>query len=287
MDLHLLDLTGATQWTLASTILFSIIAAIATFVLLKSAPRSHKLTGFFTVVPTCIIINTVVFADLFDVFTKLVPHFGLYPIVGFLASVCLSILGLFLIAVFCGRSVLNKKGAVINATLSLVCLFIDTYLTYSAWKFARDTYKAELFRHDAGMIDIKDALPYITSDFGIEIPIVAVLFIFLIVYFISLTALKSPEEIRKDDIARRGAFTYGSKKQPIADDNDSFVRCCAYCEHADCIESSRARMQCHYKGIVPSSGVCRKYVYDPLKRKAFRPRISSLDTSDIDVDREI
>ena len=265
MDLHLLDLTGATQWTFASTILFSIIAAIATFVLLKSAPRSHKLTGFFTVVPTCIIINTVVFADLFDVFTKLFPHFGLYPIVGFLASVCLSILGLFLIAVFCGRSVLKKKGVVINAVCSIFCLIINTYLTCSAWEFARDTYKTELFRHDAGMIDIKDAIPYIASDYGIEIPTVAVLFIFLIVYFILLTALKSSEEIREDDVAR----------------------CCAYCEHADCIESSRARMQCHYKGIVPSSSVCRKYVYDPLKRKAFRPRIASLDTSDIDVDREI
>lgn len=41
-------------------------------------------------------------------------------------------------------------------------------------------------------------------------------------------------------------------------------KCCSYCQRGTCI--SDEQVLCIKKGIVPISGKCRKFVYDPCKR---------------------
>ena len=275
MELHILNLFSAPFGVLFNIIFFIAVATIATFVCLKNAQKSCKLAGFFTAVPIFIIINVFILIAAYGIFPKFLPSLGLYPIVGFLASVSLGMLCLSTIAFICGSGMLKPSGKVLNTTFSLVCFFINAYFTYTAWNFARYTYESELFRYDSGRIDIKDALPFLKNvnlpdavlDSGIEIPVIAVLVIFFTVYFISITVLKS----------QRLRFS-------ADEDDDSLTRCCAYCEHAECIANCRTKMLCHHRGTISSSASCRKFVYDPLKRKAFRPQIARLDTSDFDTD---
>ena len=275
MELHIIDLSSAPLGVLFNTVFFTTLATIATFVCLKSVQRSRKLAGFFSAVTVFILTNVLIFIGAEGIFPKLLPALGLYPIVGFLASVSLGMLCLSIISVICGSGALKRSGKVLNTIFSFVCFIINAYFTYSAWDFARYTYESELFRYDAGRIDIKDALPFLKNaslpeallDSGIEIPVIAVLIIFLAVYFISITVLKSQTLHLSAD-----------------EDDDSLNRCCAYCEHAECIENCRTKMLCRHKGTVASSGSCRRFVYDPLKRKAFRPQIARLDTSDFDTD---
>jgi len=46
-------------------------------------------------------------------------------------------------------------------------------------------------------------------------------------------------------------------------------RLCMYCENASPLRSE-TEMLCRYRGVVSALHVCRKFMYDPLKR---RPRI--------------
>ena len=271
MELHILDFTNATLWMIISTITIPALAAIATFVFLKHAEGSHRLAGFFTVAAIYLALNIIAFGDFFGIFSKLLPPLGLYPAIGFLASICCGMLCLGIISVICGRSVLKRSGVILSTVSTIICFGIGAYLTYSAWDFARYTYYSNLTRYDGGRMDIKDAFPALGSsgallDSGIEIPVIALFLIFLILYFISLSLIDVRATSRTND------------------DDDSLTRCCACCEHAACIESSRAKMLCRYRGTVLAGGVCRKYVYDPLMRRAFRPQISHLDTSDYDTD---
>ena len=290
MELHILYLFSAPLWTLVSTIIFPTIAMIATFVCLESAKASHRRVGFFVLVPLFIAINVIVCGDAFGIFSELLPALNLYPIIGFLVSICIGTLFLCFIVLACGRSVLKSRGIILNVVSSFFCFVINTYFTYSAWKFALYTHESNLIRKDAGMIDVKDAfpilqdyslLPDILIDIGIEIPMIVILMIFLLIYLQSLSYLKTPDEMRKDDLKR----IYSKKGQKRSkEEDDALIQCCAYCEHASFVGHSGTKMLCTYYGLITSSKVCRKYVYDPLKRRAFRPQISHLDTSDYDTD---
>ena len=54
---------------------------------------------------------------------------------------------------------------------------------------------------------------------------------------------------------------------------------CSYCEYGSPI--SFDQIACLKRGIVPLHGACRKFSYDPLKRKPERPRkLKSVSVSD-------
>ena len=45
--------------------------------------------------------------------------------------------------------------------------------------------------------------------------------------------------------------------------------CCSYCGHGDRI--SETEVICTKKGIMSSGGYCRRFTYNPLKRKPSKP----------------
>lgn len=290
MELHLLALLGAPIWTLVSAILFPLLATIATFVCLRRAKLSHKLAGYFTLIPLYVVIAVVICGDTGGLISGLLPILGHFPVIGFLASICFGILCLNFTAIICGSGALKRKGALVNTLSAVLCFGIDAYLTYAAWSFAAHT---DFLRSD-GMIDVGDALPYLSrigflpESFlasGIEVPALAVLIIFLIAYFLSFIAVKTPDEIRRDEIERRRREALSAKpakRKKGKDEEDDLCDCCAYCEYAERLKTSPTKMLCRKRGVVSSSHVCKSYVYDPLKRKVFRPRVSPLSQSDSD-----
>lgn len=301
MDLHLLNRWNASLWTLGCAVFFSIIAAIATFVCLRRARTPKKTIGFFIIIPIFVALTTIVCADTGSIMSSFLHELAIYPIIGFLAAICLGILCLNFAALIGGTGILKRSGAMINTIASLICLGVNIWLTYCTWAFAHNTPA----RNDAGIINIKDALPFTESisflpdwllDAGIEMLALVLLAIYLIVYFLSFTALKPQDEIIKEDLERRrrAALMADSEKRERADrraladaeeEEKEELNCCAFCEHATALKGDRTKMVCDMRGVVLSSHACRKFLYDPLKRTAVRPKIDPLSENGLtDID---
>lgn len=299
MDLHLLNFMSYPLWTLVCSLFFPIIAAIATFVCLRRARTPKKMLGFFVIIPIFVALTTLVCADTGSLMSGILPELASYPVIGFLSALCLGVLCLNFTALIGGAGVLKRRGAMTNTIASFICLGINIYLTYSTWAFAYNTVRSAMARNDAGMIDIKDALPFTDSivflpdpllDSGIEMLAIAVLAVYLIVYFLSFIALKTPEEIVKEDLERRrrAALMAGSERREKADrralagaEEEEEHNCCAFCEHATTLKGDRTKMVCDTRGVVSASHTCRKFLYDPLKRTAVRPKIDPLPNNDL------
>lgn len=306
MDLHLVDVLSYPMCTLACAIIFPLIAAIATFVCFRRAKASQRLIGFFMIVPVFVALTVLVCGDTASIASGVLPAVGLYPVVGFLAAICLGTVGLNFIAVICGAGLLSRKGAVINTVASFVCFCANAFITFCAWRFADNAYKSATFRNDAGKIDIKDAFDFLSLDFlsldflpsgildsGIELLSLLIFALFLAVYFLSFLALKTPEQIAKDDLERRrlaalkanGSKASRAKKEPREDEGEDDLRkLCASCQFATPLKGDRTKMVCDKCGVVSATHTCRKYLYDPLKRVAFRPVINPLVPDDTSSD---
>ena len=55
---------------------------------------------------------------------------------------------------------------------------------------------------------------------------------------------------------------------------------CAYCTRANVLDESR--MTCRKRGIVPASGSCRSFRYDPIRRIPPKPAVLRTNFSDAD-----
>lgn len=51
----------------------------------------------------------------------------------------------------------------------------------------------------------------------------------------------------------------------------SFPPACAYCVHGR-LAPEETNVLCKHKGVMAASSSCRKYAYDPLKRKPPKPQ---------------
>ena len=57
---------------------------------------------------------------------------------------------------------------------------------------------------------------------------------------------------------------------------------CRWCESAHCLQEEDT-MLCDKKGIVSSGYVCKKFIYDPLKREPFAP-VADVTMEYVDID---
>lgn len=292
MGFNLFSLMSYPLWTLLSALFFPLVAAIATFVCLRRARLSRKMLGFFLTVPILVILIVVFFSDTGSIMTDLLSSLGIPypPVIGFLSSVTLGIFCLNLTAMICGAGLFKKSGAVLNTVFSLIFFAANVFVTYSTWT---RYITSDLVHKDGGIFYIKEVLPFLDFDFipdyilesGIEILVLAIFALFLIVYFLTFIALKSPEEIAKEDLERRrrAALMSSVKKKSHsikrAEKDDAFdenPECCACCEHATALKGDRLKMVCDKCGVVMSSHKCKSFLYDPLKRTAVRPKITPI-----------
>jgi hypothetical protein len=302
MGFNLFSLMSYPLWTLLSALFFPLVAAIATFVCLRRARLARKMLGFFLTVPILVILIVVFFSDTGSIMTDLLSSIGIPypPVVGFLSSITLGIFCLNLTAMICGAGLFKKSGAILNTTFSLIFFAANVFVTYNTWTRYVDYAASDAVRKDGGIFYVKEALPYINFDFipdyilesGVELIVLAIFALFLIVYFLTFIALKSPEEIAKEDLERRrrAALMSSAKKKPHSskraskeDFEDENPECCACCEHATLLKGDKFKMVCDKYGVVVSTHKCKSFLYDPLKRTAIRPKISPLseDISDL------
>ena len=296
MGFNLFSLMSYPLWTLLSALFFPLVAAIATFVCLRRAHLPRKMLGFFLIIPILVILIVVFFSDTGNIMTDLLASLGIFypPVIGFLCSVTLGIFCLNLVAMICGAGLFKKSGVIVNAFFSLIFFAANLYVTYSAWTRYLDCAASGAVRNDGGIIYIKEVLPFLDIEFipdyilesGVEMLVLALLALFLIVYFLTFIALKSPEEIVKEDLERRrraALMNSGTKKATSGihtrhrgDDEDTDSECCGCCEHATALKGDRLRMVCDKCGVVNATHKCKNFLYDPLKRTAVRPKITPL-----------
>ncbi len=295
MSFSLASLMSYPIWTLVFAIFFPALAAIATFVCLRRANSARRLIGFFVIVPIYVALAVVVCGDTGGLVSTLLPCLRTYPGIGTLAAICFGIICLNFIGLICGAGILKRRGAIVNTVASIIAFFLNAFITYSAWAFGDYIHSNGLFRYDMHVISVKDAFPYLEDlgfipsviiDSGVEILALAVLALFIIVYFLSFIPQKSAEEILKEDLERkrRAALAASVEKRDSIDkiahtcaDEDECTQCCEFCEHATTLKSDRTKMVCDRFGVVSATHKCRKFLYDPLKRKAFRPKIDTED----------
>ena len=295
MSFSLASLMSYPIWTLVFAIFFPALAAIATFVCLRRANSARRLIGFFVIVPIYVALAVVICGDTGGLVSTLLPCLRTYPGIGTLAAICFGIICLNFIGLICGAGILKRRGAIVNTVASIIAFFLNAFITYSAWAFGDYIHSNGLFRYDMHVISVKDAFPYLEElgfipsviiDSGVEILALAVLALFIIVYFLSFIPQKSAEEILKEDLERkrRAALAASVEKRDSIDkiahtcaDEDECTQCCEFCEHATTLKSDRTKMVCDRFGVVSATHKCRKFLYDPLKRKAFRPKIDTED----------
>ena len=284
-------LSSYSLWTLLSALFFPLVAAIATFVCLRRARTARKMLGFFIIIPVFVILNVVFFSDTGSIMTDMLSPLGVtyLPIVGFLCSITLGIFCLNLTAMICGKGLFKKRGSITNAIFSLVFFASNLFVTYSTWVYSVENKGA--LRYDGGVIYIKEALPFLNLEFipdfilesGIELIALALLVLHIVVYFLSFIALKSPDEIAKEDLERRRRAALMSsenkktrKEKHSRKDEDENPECCGCCEHATALKNDRFKMVCDKFGVVECTHKCKNFLYDPLKRTAFRPKITPI-----------
>ena len=290
MGFNLFSLMSYPLWTLLLALFFPLVAAIATFVCLRRARIPRKMLGFFLIIPIFVILVVVFFSDTGSIMTDMLSSLGITypPVIGFLCSVTLGVLCLNLTAMICGAGLFKKSGAIVNAVFSLIFFAAEAFVTYSTWAYFIDHGWP---RYDGGVIYIKEAFPYLSFDFlpqyilesGTELVALAFLALYLVIYFLSFIALKSPEEIAKEDLERRrrAALMSSDSKKARKDrhsrkDEEENPECCGCCEHATALKNDRFKMVCDKFGVVECTHKCKNFLYDPLKRTAFRPRITPI-----------
>ncbi len=276
-------------WTLLCAVFFPALAAIATFVCLRRASTLKKMTGFFIITPIYVALTVVFLSDTGAIMSDLLTGIGLTfpPIVGFMSAITLGIFCLNMTALVCGAGLLKPRGAIINSAAALIFLALNIYITFSAWTAFASMSIRPLDLPVKAVFYKLGALPEFIGSSGAEMLSVALLFIFLIVYFLSFIALKSREEVIKEDIERkrRAALSKPAKssKRELPEE-DEIPECCACCEHATALKGDRIHMVCDSFGVVSSSHTCRKFLYDPLKRTASRPKIEPITSDETPID---
>lgn len=274
-------------WTLLCAIFFPAIAAIATFVCLKRAKLHRKMLGFFLIIPLFVILIVVFLSDTGSIMTNLLSSLGIVypPIVGFVSAVALGIFCLHLTAVICGAGLYKKSGMAVNIVSTLVCFGANVFVVYRTWT----TIASLSIVYDGSVICVKEIFPFLGSisflpsfflESGIELVSLVILAVYLLVYFLSFIAIKSPEALVKEDLERRRrvALMNSEFKKPRhskrSSAEDEMPECCACCEYATALKGDKQKMVCDKCGVVMATHRCKSFLYDPLKRTAVRPLIS-------------
>jgi len=63
--------------------------------------------------------------------------------------------------------------------------------------------------------------------------------------------------------------------------DNEYQKVCLFCENATILKGDE-NVLCKHKGIVSEDYVCRKYIYDPLKRQpSIKPKMPTLSKEDL------
>ena len=273
MGIYLSDLgLPYSVWTAACAVLFPILGAIAVFICLRRASNTKKLVTFFA--SSAIYVVSAVF--LFEMAAKAIGIVR-YDLVGFMLAIVAGMLYLELCALICGAGIMRKRGITANLIFTVIFFGASAYAIYcteagtcSVCGTASDGICTAIHR-----FPLASKLPAAVSSSGAEFVIIAILALFITVYFLCFLANKKADEIRSDAIRRRHGSS--EKEEDEAKVSIHIERCCAFCQYARPLYGDEQNILCDKNGVVNADHVCRAFIYDPLKRAPARPAMPKPD----------
>ncbi|MCQ2354589.1 MAG: hypothetical protein MJ102_05725 [Clostridia bacterium] len=297
-----LEYTGLpfSVWTLICAVLLPVLCAAAVFVFLRRASISRKLICYFVTTPIYVAVTVFVFGDLTDIAERILPrvHEVCLPFVGFISALTVGILYLSIASLICGAGIMRRGGAVANAITTIICFILSGCLTYASWTFCADPASMEYSIYST--LPLRFILPTGTAGIvpeailnsGIDLISAIIFILFLIAYFLCFLSTRNTESTYREDDLPEDEYSPLNEDVPIdnrrrmrslrremrdeekgnvsADKAAEFESCCAYCEHARRLTGDSGNSLCDFNGIVNASHICRKFVYDPLKRMPSR-----------------
>lgn len=264
---NLIDLNYS-FYILACAVFFPIAAAIAVFICLRRAGTVRKILGYF--IPMPLYVALCIFGEPWAI-SVLRGRFGiavqLPDVIGFLATLTVGILYLGIVSLICGKGIKKRGGRITCGIFTVICAALCGYLT---------VMQNVCFPSDVVTIpEAADRMPVVTlgelfghfgiifdCNIGLDLIALAVLAVYLIVYFLTFIGAcrSAEEELVSAYVARKKSGGYDPAVEP----------CCAVCEHARLLRDSPDCVLCDRTGVVSEDHSCRRFVYDPLKRRPAR-----------------
>lgn len=272
MDLNKLIGLDYSFYTLVCAVFFPLAAALAVFLCLRRAGTVRKILGYFIPMPIYVALCIFVLCEPQNSVIPLLTKTGLDvtlhlpEVLGAFAAVTLGILYLGIVSLACGGGVKKRAGRITCGIFTAIFTVLGGFLTaMQNVCFPEDTVTIPEIADRSPVVTLGEVFSHFgigfDCDIGLDIAILAALLVYLIVYFLTfLGAGHTADEEEFSVSARHGRGNYDPAVEP----------CCALCEYARILKDAPGNVLCDRSGVVSEDHCCRRFVYDPLKRRPVR-----------------
>ena len=264
--MNLFELIGAAYsfYTLACAVIFPVLAALAVFCGLRRAGTVRKILVYFISMPIYSALCSFLRCEPQKSLLPLLERAGLVlsvsqpEVVGFLAALTLGVLYLGVVSLVCGARIMMRGLWVMNLVFTLIFTTFSGFLTYMAHAVVPSPVKT------VSAPTLGKAFEYfgisLSADFGLDLTALLAAAVYIIICFVSLTGASRILREERTSLRRPADADYDAAIDP----------CCSVCQYARQLKDSAAEVLCDKVGVVAGDHSCRRFVYDPLKRRPAR-----------------
>lgn len=273
--MNLIDLVGGgySLYTLACAVIFPLIDAIAVFLCLRRSGTVKRILGYFLSMPIYVSICVFLLCEPQNMLCPLLERTGIKiyqpEAIGFLLAVGLGVLYLGITAAICGAGIQKKSGYAIGITLTAVFFAICIALAVMSHILVPQAIDSLV------PPSVSDLLGYfglaLACNAALDIISVAAAIIYMIGWF--LCFIGAGREDDESDARHR-------RRMSAPDIEPS----CAVCEYAQMLRDSPGQVLCAKRGVVAEDHICRRFMYDPLKRRPMRVQLPTMPRQTEDPD---
>lgn len=254
-------------YILVCAVFFPIVAAIAVFICLRRAGTVRKILGYFIPMPMYVaicIFGVPGITSLLHTALDITIHQP--KVTGFLAVLTVGIIYLGIVSLICGKDTKKRGGRVLCGIFTVICAALCGSMTVMQQIcYTADIVVVPELADRAPVFTLGEVMGHfginVSCGAGLDIIALALLAVYIVVYFLSF--IGSAERFADEDgIAsmRRKRGSYDPAVEPL----------CAVCEYARPLKDSPGCVLCDKIGVVSEDHTCRRFVYDPLKRRPAR-----------------
>lgn len=283
MDLFSLIGIDYSFYTLACAVIFPVASAFVVFGALHRVGTVKKILSYFIPMPIYVSLCIFLLCEPHEVIIPALERAGLElslsqpEVIGFLASLAFGILYFGIVELICGAKVMKRGLCAMSAVCTLIFTAFEGFIAYMAHAVVPSPVNTPAAPPLDKLFE-KFELPY-SSDVGLDIIAVAAAVIYIILGFLALIGVRAP--LVGEARSANGANARGGY-------NAAIEPCCAFCQYARQLKDDEDNVLCDKTGVVNGAHRCRRFVYDPLKRRPVRIHAQSAElesTPDADMDK--
>lgn len=271
--MSLIDLVGGgySLYTLACAVFFPLIAALAVFLCLRRAGTVRRILGYFLSMPVYVCVCVFLLCEPQNVLCPLLLKLGIEifqpEAVGFLLAIGFGVLYLGIVAMICGAGVQKKVGYICSLILTLLFTAVCAAAAIMAHLLVTAVVDTLAPPTITGLFEYFGVS--LKCDISLDILSAAAAIIYMIGYFLCFIGAAREDEAK----ARRPRLAV-----------PDIEPCCAVCEYATLLKDSPNMVLCAKRGVVAEDHICRRFMYDPLKRRPVRVPLPTMAQTETEQD---